>query len=87
MLEDLARDAGFAVAARFNAEIEVLYERLADYPECCQAHPNLGANVRVSVAPPYLLIYRHAKGSETVQIVRILHGSRKITRRLLRGER
>lgn len=85
MLDDLTREAGQAVAARYNAAIEALYDRLADHPDSCQARPTLGANIRVGVVRPYLVIYRHAEGSDTVGIVRILHGSRNITRRLLRG--
>lgn len=85
ILEDLARDAGYAVAARYNAEIEDLYKRLADYPDSCQAHPNLGAQIRVGMVRPYLVIYRHIEGSDTVGILRILHGSRNISRRLLKG--
>ena len=85
LLDDLARDAGYVVAARYNSEIEDLYERLADYPDSCQLRPNLGTHVRVGVVRPYLVIYRHRKGSDRVDIVRILHGSRNITRRLLRG--
>jgi toxin ParE1/3/4 len=52
-------------------------------PESCQARPNLGAHVRVGVMHPYLAIYRYATGSDTVSIIRILHGRRKITRQLL----
>ena len=83
--EDLTRDAGYGVAARYNAEFESLYERLADLPESCQSRPKLGAHVRVGVVRPYLVVYRHRKGSDKVEIIRILHGSRNITRRLLTG--
>jgi plasmid stabilization system protein ParE len=85
MLEDVTRDAGWLVADRYNADLENLYARLAEYPDSCQARPELGAHVRVGLVHPYLVIYRHSKGSVTVGIVRILHGSRRITRKLLRG--
>lgn len=83
MLGDIAREAGHLVADRYNAELGSLFDRLADYPESCQTRPNLGAHVRVGVMHPYLVIYRYAIGSDTVSIVRILHGRRKITRKLL----
>jgi plasmid stabilization system protein ParE len=35
---------------------------------------------------PYLVIYRYSKGDDTVSIIRILHGRRKITRKILRGD-
>ena len=85
MLNDITRDAGYLVADRYSADLESLYERLADYPDSCQARPELGAHVRVGLVHPYLVVYRHPKGSDTVGIVRILHGSRRITRKLPRG--
>ena len=85
MLDDITREAGYLVAGRYNADLENLYERLADYPDSCQARSELGAHVRVGMVHPYLVIYRHPKGSDTVGIVRILHGSRRITRKLLKG--
>jgi toxin ParE1/3/4 len=84
MLGDIAREADHLVADRYNAELGSLYDRLADYPESCQARPKLGAHVRVGVIHPYLVIYRYATGSDTVSIVRILHRRRKITRNFLR---
>ena len=86
MLTDIASDAGFLVAIKTNARIEDLYERLADHPESCQARPELGAHIRVGVVFPYLVIYRHITGGDTVSIIRIIHGRRKITRKILRGD-
>ncbi len=55
------------------------------HPESCEARPKLGAHIRVGVVVPYLVIYRHASGDNTVSILRILHGRRKITGKLLQG--
>jgi toxin ParE1/3/4 len=86
MLEDITREASYLVADRYNADLESLYDRLADHPDSCQACSKLGAHVRVGIVHPYLVIYHHSKGSDTVGIVRILHGSRRITRKLLMGD-
>ena len=86
MLADIASDAGYLVASKTNARIEDLYERLADYPESCQARLRLGAHIRVGVVFPYLVIYRHIKDDDTVSIIRIIHGRREITRKILRGD-
>jgi toxin ParE1/3/4 len=47
------------VASQYNARIEVLYDKLADFPESCQTRPRLGAHIRVGVVDPYLVIYRY----------------------------
>lgn len=86
ILADLAGEAGSLVASKYNTMFELLYDRLAGHPESCPARPELGAHIRVAVVFPYLVIYQHPEGGDTVSIVRVLHGRRKITRTLLRDE-
>jgi toxin ParE1/3/4 len=86
ILADLADEAGSLVASKYNLMFERLYDRLAGHPESCPTRPKLGAHIRVAVVFPYLVIYQHPEGGDTVSIVRVLHGRRKITRRLLREE-
>ena len=83
ILDEMTREAGYRTADRFNARVEDLYDRLGSHPDSCQARPKLGANIRVGVVYPYLVVYRHAEGANTVSIIRIIHGRRKIKRRLL----
>jgi toxin ParE1/3/4 len=45
--------------------------------------PALGPNVRIGVVSPYIVIYRHAE--DTVNVLRIVHGRRRITDKLLSG--
>jgi hypothetical protein len=52
-----------------------------------QARPKLGPHIRVGVVFPYLVVYRHVEGDDTVSIIRVLHGRRRMTRKLLRGAR
>lgn len=85
LLADIAREAGYRAAERYNFRIESLYDRLGEHPDSCEARPKLGAHVRVGVIVPYLVIYRHAAGDDTVSIIRVVHGRRKITRKLLQG--
>jgi toxin ParE1/3/4 len=76
ILDEMDREAGYRAADRFNARVEDLYDRLGSHPDSCQARPKLGPNIRVGVVHPYL-------GVDTASIIRIIHGRRKITRRLL----
>jgi toxin ParE1/3/4 len=85
ILADLAAVAGSAVANKYNLLFESLYDRLADYPDSCPARPKLGAHIRLGIVLPYHVFYRHLEGDDTVTILRVIHGRRRITRNLLRG--
>ena len=82
---DITREAGHQVAGKYTDRIERLYEKRADYPESCQARPGLGAHIRVGVVYPYLVIYRYIRGNDTVSIIRVVDGRRKLTRKLVLG--
>jgi len=73
------------VASHYIADIEALYDNLADFPESCQARPKLGAHIRVGVVVPYIVVYRYLKADDTVSIIRVAHGRRSITRKFLHG--
>ncbi len=79
----LTAKAGYNVAARYVASFEELYDRLADHPLAGAPRPALGPNVRIGIVPPYIVIYEHAKTDGAVTILRIVHGRRRITGRLL----
>jgi|GEM_PF-4839202 len=53
-----------------------------DFPLIGEARPWLGKGVRRVVERPYLIFYR--LGENVVLVLRVLHGARRITRRLLR---
>jgi plasmid stabilization system protein ParE len=44
-----------------------------------------GTAARVDIVSRCIVIYRHTKADGTVDVVRIVHGSRRITGKLLRG--
>lgn len=85
ILAAIAREAGGATARKFNARFEALFDTLEAFPDSCPARPALGLHIRVGVVYPYLVIHRHVPGEDddVVGIVRILHGRRRITRKLV----
>ncbi len=85
ILADLASGGGYVLASKFNRRLEALYDRLADHPDSCQTRPKLGPHIRVGVVFPYLVVYRHVVGDDIVSIIRVIHGRRQITRKLLRS--
>jgi plasmid stabilization system protein ParE len=84
VLAYLARVAGPATADKYDALFTEVYERLAVDPDMYAVRPALGPKVRAAVVRPYLVIYEHTS-QDVVNILRILHGSRRIRRSLLSG--
>ena len=85
VLRDLAAKAGHSVAADYAASLEALYGQLAVHPDSGAPRPVFGRHVRMGMVLPYLVFYRHLPDSDLVGVIRVLHGSRHITRKLLRG--
>ena len=80
---DLAGKAGRRVAAKYAARFDGLYVRLGEHPESGAPRPSLGRNVRIGIVSPYTLTYRYDTATNTVTILRILHGRRKLTGAML----
>jgi toxin ParE1/3/4 len=59
-------------------------ERLVEMPETGSPRPSLGVNARIAVIFPYVLIYDYDRDSNTLTLLRILHGRRNISQDLLR---
>lgn len=79
----LADKAGYNLAARYVASFDQLYDRLADHPGSGAPRPSLGPHVRIGIVPPYIVVYEHDPANDTVIILRIVHGRRKVTGGLL----
>jgi toxin ParE1/3/4 len=86
ILDELAHEAGYRTAERYNPRFEALYDRLVAYPEHGAIRPKLGRDIRIGIVPPYIVVYRHAASQQTVSILRIVHGRRKVTRKTVQGE-
>jgi toxin ParE1/3/4 len=87
IITHLEATAGFGVAERYSASFELLYDNLANFPAAGAPRSALGASVRIGIVPPYIVIYRHTASDDVVRVLRIVHGSRKITGKLLRDLR
>lgn len=82
ILDYLENRAGSATAVKFGLLFTKVYDRLAVDPDMYAARPKLGPKIRAAVVSPYLVIYEHAT-PDVVNVLRILHGSRRIRRSLL----
>ena len=83
IISDLAAKAGANVADRYNAEFDALYRRLELFPESGSPRTALGRLVRIAIVAPYAIIHEYIEADDVVTVMRILHGRRQITRRML----
>jgi toxin ParE1/3/4 len=79
----LAHQAGRRTAAKYEALLERLYDRLAAHPGIGAPRPALGRNIRIGIISPHIVIYRHTEVDDTVTVLRIVHGRRRISGKLL----
>ena len=84
IIRALASKAGLGVAAEYEGSLAALYDRLAIFPESGAPRPQLGRNLRLGLVSPYVAVYRYAPTANLVEILRVLHGSRQISRNLLK---
>jgi len=84
VIKDLANKAGHGVAVAYAAFFARVNERLAEFPDSGARRPILGPRVRICVVSPYIVIYEHMEADDTVVVLRIVHGRRKIRRKFLR---
>jgi toxin ParE1/3/4 len=79
----LEKRGGRLVALRYAERLAELYDQLALFPETGAARPKLGANIRIRIVHPFVVIYRYT--ADQVDILRIVRGSRRITRKMIGG--
>lgn len=81
--KDLAKSAGLGVATKYTAAFERLYDRLAEHPASGPPRPSLGRGIRIAIVLPYVVIYRYDPAADLVTVLRIVHGRRNITAKLI----
>ena len=83
ILAYLTTEAGPLVAADYGDRFHVTIRRMVDLPESGAPRPRLGANARIAVVAPYVLIFDYARGEDVLTLLRVLHGKRNISRLIL----
>jgi toxin ParE1/3/4 len=81
--EDIKAAGGERVALAFVGHLRQSLEGLVAFPRMGRLRPRFGSGVRSWAFPPYVAFYRQS--ASDVEIIRIVHGKRKITRALMRG--
>ena len=63
-------------ADRLLDDIELAWDRLADFPHLGRARSDLGRDIRLFPVRSYLILYRIS--DHEIEVVRVLHGAREI---------
>lgn len=84
ILDPLQREAGAKTALRYAKRFSQVIERLGHFPLHAPARPALGVDTRIYMIYPYLIIYDFVAADDRVVLLRILHGKRDMSERILK---
>lgn len=83
VLEHLSDVAGPRTARKYDRGFKRAIERVGRFPGIGSSRPHFGAAARVLSVDPYLIFYDGGPRTETVFVLRILHGHRNINSELI----
>ena len=87
IVDELAIVKGATVATRHAAAFRRFMNQLVDNPGLGAPRRKLGARIRMLIVSPYLIFYEGTPKAKSVTVLRIRHGSRRITRRTIAAGR
>jgi toxin ParE1/3/4 len=79
IFEYLANLAGRRTAEHHFLRLQTTIDRLLDWPESAQRRTEFGANIRLAVVAPYVVIYRYERVTEHLTVLRVLHERQNMT--------
>ena len=83
IIDYLAEVAGNRIAADYAERLREAVNRVAHSSGIGAPRPILGPETRITIVHPYLIFYESGPHSESVHVLRILHGHRNITPELI----
>lgn len=81
----LASRGGPPTVRKYLRLFDEVYERLQQFPRSGHPRPKLGITVHIAIVHPYVMIYDWDAAADTVSMLRIVRGPRRLTRTLLKG--
>lgn len=83
ILDHLGDVAGQRTAQSYAQRFAGALERIEQFPGAGQQRPALGPDTRIAIVLPYVLIYDYSEADHHLVLLRVLHGRRRMTERLL----
>lgn len=84
ILSYLKFNAGEAVSWRYARRFQTSFDRIKDIPKTGSPRPRLGRVTRCVRVQPYLIFYDYDAVVDVVNILRVIHSHRKITKASLK---
>jgi plasmid stabilization system protein ParE len=81
----LRAEAGINVAQTYALRFLRVFEQLEQFPGSGAPRSEFGAQTRIVIVPPYLAWYEFDEATDTVHVLRVLHGKQDVTQTLLRS--
>ena len=78
ILSYLRLHASQTVADDYRLNFGAVFRRLAHHPQIGSPRRALGRNVRLVVVDPYVVLHRYDRARDTVLVLRVLHGRRRL---------
>lgn len=72
-------------ATRYDDALDAAIDRIGDHPNIGKRLPHLGPSVHRLVCQSHVIVYERVSDDE-IEILRIVHGNRRLTKRLLAGQ-
>jgi toxin ParE1/3/4 len=85
IIDHLTKRAGDQIAADYADRFAAQIVFISQFPRAYERRPRLGRLVRQGLVAPYNIIYAYDPDTDTATILRVLHGRRRITRKLIQG--
>ena len=85
IIDRLISVASVATATRWNDRLWSMVDEIASFPGSGAPRPRLGKHTRIKIVAAYIVIYEYKRGATTANVLRIVHGRRRITRKLARA--
>ena len=83
----LEKTAGPAIAKQYAHAFRAVINRLGQYPGSGAPRAKFGKLTRILIVSPYLIFYDGKQKCKVVDILRILHGRRKISKAMIAAGR
>lgn len=82
---DLAAVAGRRLVLKYDGAFERLFDRLAKFPLSGAPRLGLGPDIRIGVVSPYVVIYRYLADDDSLTVLRVVDGRRRIGSSMFSG--
>jgi toxin ParE1/3/4 len=83
ILDDLENTVSASVALKYTEAFKHAFDHLTGFPRTGAPRPRFGREMRIWTVDPYIIYHRYTGIDDVVLVVRVVHGRRKVTKKIL----